>query len=137
MEAQTAAPAQACKCLRCGRVLRDARSVARKLGPTCARKMRAAGVELPAVEPSKIVPFVRPKVRHSAAYAGLSYEIETQGSRVFVTFRFGSAFEVVELIGGVAYAVDCSDRHGLPLKVMRHVGEVASKLARAAVPAAL
>ena len=104
-------PAPCVKCARCGRALTAARSTARNLGPVCARKVKAAA----ALEAAPTVATFTPgKVRQSSQVPGLTYEVATRPGAVYVTFRYGRAFEVVEVRDGKAGTVDCSDRVGLP-----------------------
>lgn len=101
------------KCTRCGRRLSNARSTARALGPVCARKTNAAQAEAATPAPA-VVAIAAGKVRESAQVPGLTYETALRDGVVFVTFRYGAAFECVAVSRGQAVAVDCSDRYSIP-----------------------
>lgn len=101
------------KCARCGRALTAAKSTARALGPVCARKAKAAGVEAPATA-AAVVAIAAGKVRRSAAVAGLTYETATRDGVLYLTFRFGAAFETVAIQDGQVLTLDCSDRAVMP-----------------------
>ena len=76
-----------------------------------------------------VVAIASGKVRHSAAVPGLTYETAVTAGVVYLTFRFGAAFETVAIQDGRAIPVDCSDRFGIPACAARAVADFTRALA--------
>lgn len=108
-----------CKCQRCGRTLKNPKSIALGLGITCARKA--------AVQAATVIPAAAPGVRESAEYPGLTVEVtETDAVSRVVRFCHND--------GELAYVVSPTDDRlyyaspSFPADVRGHCGDFVRKL---------